>query len=362
MSTPHVQSETQELLQPLEPAGERAPLPLFEDWSPQMSTAECTGGDWTAPRRVASGKLPVHPGAMGIQFGQSVFEGCKAFWNGKDPALLFRIDEHYKRLVASCDRLRMPAPPEEIFLEAVLGQVKDSASWSSPFSSETLYIRPLVFGEDDHLMPVPSVRSTFVVLTAPLRLFPDKPLVLFAEREFSRAARGGLGHAKTSANYAHQYYPTWRAKEAGCDAVLWLDAETHDRIEEASTMNIFMVIGDELVTPSLQDTILDGITRRSVITLARERHGLTVVERPITLNEVAEAADVGTLEEVFVTSTALQIRPVSRVVDGERTIDFPEETPWADQLHQDLIAIQRGDADDKWGWISKVPVRGEARI
>ena len=354
MTTPQVQPETQ--------AAEKPSLPLFEDWSPQMGIAECAGGHWTPPRRVACGTLPVHPGAMGIQFGQSVFEGCKAFWNRTDPARLFRIDEHYRRLVASCDRLRMPAPPEEIFLEAVVGQVKDSASWSSPFSSETLYIRPLIFGQDHHLMPVPSARSTFLVLTAPLRLFPDKPLVLFAERKFSRAARGGLGHAKTSANYAHQYYPTWRAKEAGCDAVLWLDAENHTRIEEASTMNIFMVIGEELVTPSLQDTILSGITRRSVITLACERHGLKVVERPITLNEVAKAADVGTLEEVFVTSTALQIRPVSRVVDGERKIDFPEETPWTDQLHQDLIAIQRGDADDEWGWISKVPVRGEARI
>ena len=354
MTAPHVQSEIQ--------AAEKPSLPLFEDWSPQMGIAECAGSDWTPPRRVACGTLPVHPGAMGIQFGQSVFEGCKAFWNGTDPARLFRIDEHYRRLVASCDRLRMPAPPDQIFLQAVVGQVKDSASWSSPFSSDTLYIRPLVFGEDDHVMPVPSVRSTFLVLTAPLRSFPDRPLVLFAEREFSRAARGGLGHAKTSANYAHQYYPTWRAKEAGCDAVLWLDSETHDRIEEASTMNIFVVIGEELVTPSLQDTILAGITRRSVITLARERHGLKVVERPITLTEVARAVEVGTLKEVFTTSTALQIRPVSRVVDGERNIDFPEETPWTNQLHEDLIAIQRDDADDEWGWISKVPVGGSPRI
>ena len=121
-------------------------------------------------------------------------------------------------------------------------------------------------------------------------------------------------------------------------------------------MNIFMVIGEELVTPSLQDTILAGITRRSVITLARERHGLKVVERPITMNEVARAVEVGTLKEVFITSTALQMRPVSRIVDRERKIDFPEETPWMDRLHRDLIEIQRGDADDVWGWITKVPV------
>jgi len=339
-----------------QPMAEQPRRPLFEDWSPQMGIAECVGDDWTAPRRVACGKLPIHPGAMGIQFGQSVFEGCRAFWNGTDPARLFRIDEHYRRLVVSCDRLRMPVPPEQIFVEAVMSQLKDAASWSSPFSSETLYIRPVIFGEDDHMMPIPSTRTTFVVLTAPLRLFPGEPLVLFAEREYSRAAKGGLGHAKTSANYAHQYLPTWRAKEAGCDAVLWLDAETHERIEEASTMNIFMVIGEELVTPSLQDTILSGITRRSVITLARERHGLNVVERPITLTEVAEAIEDGTLTEAFTASTALQIRSIFRIVDGERNIDFPQETPWMNRLRGDLDAIQRGEADDEWGWITEVPV------
>ena len=123
-------------------------------------------------------------------------------------------------------------------------------------------------------------------------------------------------------------------------------------------MNIFMVIGEELVTPSLQDTILAGITRRSLITLARERHGLKVVERPITMTEVAKAVEVGTLKEAFTASTALQIRPISRIVDGDRNIDFPEETPLTNRLHQDLNAIQRGEADDPWGWISQVPVTG----
>ncbi|HIF08295.1 MAG TPA: branched-chain amino acid aminotransferase [Gemmatimonadetes bacterium] len=335
---------------------EPTPLPIFEDWSPQMGVAQCVGGDWTPTRRVPNGKLPIHPGAMGIQFAQSIFEGCRAFWDGSGPARLFRIDEHYQRLVASCARLRMPVPPAPLFLEAVVNQVKDSASWTSPFSSETLYIRPLIFGEDDHVMPVASVRTTFVVLTAPLRLFPQKPLVLFAEREFSRSAPGGLGHAKTAANYAHQYLPTWRAKEAGCDAVLWLDSSTHERIEEASTMNIFMVIGNDLVTPALEDTVLSGITRRSIIQLARERHGLDVVERTISLTEVIELVGAGNLKEAFTASTALQIRPISRIVDGERVIDFPAETPWTNQLRADLNAIQRGEADDEWGWITSVPV------
>jgi len=339
---------------------EKPPPPLFEDWSPQMTLAECVGGDWSRPRRVTCGALPVHPGAMALQFGQSVFEGCKAYWNGTDAARLFRIDDHYERFVASCERLRMPVPPRELFLAAIEEQVKDATSWSSPFSSETLYIRPIFWGEDPHVMPIPSVRSTLVVLTAPLRLFPDRPLILYAEREFSRAARGGLGCVKTAANYAHQYLPSERAKRAGCDAVLWLDAENHTRIEEASTMNLFLMIGDQLVTPALCDTILPGITRRSLLKLARERHGLEVAERSIELEEVASAAADGALKEVFIASTALQVRPVARIVDAERSIDFPAETPWTNRLRQDLIAIQRGEAEDPWGWIHSVPVTKEA--
>jgi branched-chain amino acid aminotransferase len=293
---------------------------------------------------------------MGLQFAQSVFEGCKAFWNAREAARLFRIDDHYIRLQASCDRLRMAVPPREVFAAAVESQVKDAASWSSPFSGETLYIRPLLFGSDHHLMPISSLRSTLVVLTAPLRDLPPRPLSLYAEREFSRAARGGLGHAKTAANYAHQFYPTERAQGARCDAVLWLDAETHTRIEEASTMNLFLVIGNRLVTPALEDTILAGITRRSVITLARDRFGLEVVERSIALEEVANAAADGSLKEVFMASTALGVRAVARIRDGERMIELPGETPWTERLRDALVGIQRGTADDTWGWIGTVPV------
>lgn len=335
---------------------EKSPPPLFEDWSPQMTLVECVGGSWSRPRRLACGALPIHPGAMALQFGQSVFEGCKAHWNRVDAARLFRIEDHYERFVASCERMRMPPPPRELFLAAIEEQVRDAASWSSPFSSETLYIRPVFWGEDPHVMPIPSERSTLVVLTAPLRVFPDKSLALYAEREFSRAAPGGLGCVKTGANYAHQYLPSERAKRAGCDAVLWLDAASHTQIEEASTMNLFLVFGDRLVTPALGDTILPGITRRSLIELARKRHGVEVVERAIGLEEVATAAADGTLKEVFIASTALQVRPIGRVVDGQRSIEFPAETPWTDRLRVDLVAIQRGEAEDSWGWIRSVSV------
>jgi branched-chain amino acid aminotransferase len=339
---------------------EKPPSPLFEDWSPQMTVAECVGGSWSRPRRVACGALPVHPGAMALQFGQSVFEGCKAHWNGTDAARLFRIEDHYERFVVSCERMRMPVPPRELFLTSVEEQVKDAASWSSPFPSETLYIRPVFWGEDPHVMPIPSGRATFVVLTAPLRVFPDRSLVLYAEHELSRAAPGGLGCVKTAANYAHQYLPSERARRAGCDAVLWLDAASHTQIEEASTMNLFLVLGDQLVTPALRDTILPGITRRSLIALARERHGIEVAERAVELEEVASAAADGTLKEVFIASTALQVRPIARIVDGDRSIEFPDETPWTDRLRHDLVAIQRGEADDPWGWIHSVPVTREA--
>jgi len=292
-----------------------------------MSVAECVGGVWSELRRVPSGELPIHPAAMGIQFGQSVFEGCKAHRDERGDALLFRMGDHHQRLVASCERLCIAPPPRELFDQAVNQQTADPESWSSPFSSDTLYMRPVLFGSGQHLMPLSSPDTTFVVLTAPLRLFPQKPLALFAEREYSRAAKGGLGYAKAAANYAHGYVPTRRAQEVGCDGVLWLDASTHSTIEEASTMNIFVEVGDEVLTPALSDTILAGITRDSVITLLRDKYGREVTEGTIALARIAEAAERGTLKEIFTASTALGLRSVARIVDGEQTIAEVEEFP-----------------------------------
>jgi branched-chain amino acid aminotransferase len=330
--------------------------PLFENWSPEMSLAECVDGVWSPPRTVPCGELSIHPGAMGIQFAQSVFEGCKAFWDGEGDALTFRLQDHHDRIAASCERLRMPLPPRELFLEAIESQVRRKSSWTVPFSSEVLYIRPVLYGDDAHVMPLPSVRNTFVVLTAPLRMFPGRRLSLFAERQFSRAAPGGLGAVKTAASYAHQYFPSLRAREAGCDAVLWMDAETHSYVEEASTMNLFAVLDGKLVTPPLGGTILPGITRRSVLALATERHGWEIVERRIALDELAAAAEAGALTEVFTASTALGMQTVGRIVDDGREIILPPETPRREALQADLLAIQRGEADDPYGWTTRVRV------
>lgn len=330
--------------------------PLFEDWSPRMSLVECENGAWSVPRLVPTAALPVHPAAMGIQFGQSVFEGCKAFRDAAGTAYTFRLPDHHERLVRSCERLCMPAPPGDVFLEAIEQLVRSSTSWTEPFSSDALYIRPVLYGEDHHVMPVPSARSTFVVLTAPLRLFPGSPLSLFAERKYSRAAHGGLGFAKTAANYAHQYLPTRRARDAGCDAVLWLDAERHASVEEASTMNIFLVLGDRLVTPELRDTILAGITRSSVIDLAREKLHLSIEERPFTVDDVAEGVRSGAVTEIFTASTALGVRPVARILDGDRNIVLPDERPSTIRLREELLGIQQGRSPDPRGWRKAIPI------
>jgi branched-chain amino acid aminotransferase len=293
---------------------------------------------------------------MGIQFGQSVFEGCKAFRDSTETAYTFRLPDHHERLVRSCERLCMPAPPGEVFIEAVEQLVRSRSSWTEPFASDALYIRPVLYGEDHHVMPLPSARSTFVVLTAPLRLFPGSPLALFAEKNYSRAAHGGLGFVKTAANYAHQYLPTRRAREAGCDAVLWLDAETHTSVEEASTMNIFLVHDGKLVTPELRDTILPGITRSSVIDLAREKLDLVVEERPFSVDEVAEGVQSGVITEIFTASTALGVRPVARILDGERNTILPAERPCTTRLREALLGIQQGRSPDPWGWRKALPV------
>lgn len=330
--------------------------PIFSGWSPMMAVADCADGQWSTCEVVPASATPVHPGAMAIQFGQSVFEGCRAHRHEHRGPLFFRLDDHHARLVASCERLCMPAPPRELFREALRAIVSRRSSWEQPFASATLYVRPIVFGTDDHVMPVLSSRYVFAVLTAPLRPFESPGLRLWVERRYSRAAPGGLGASKTAANYAHQLLPTARARAHGADAVLWLDCTRHAIVEEASTMNVFFVVSGRVITPALGDTVLAGITRRSVISLLAERVGVPIEQRDIEFDDLA-AGKAGTLEEVFCASTALGVQPIVELLDGERRI-APRGTGLAARVRRELLSIQHGAAPS--AWVTEMPFQAES--
>jgi branched-chain amino acid aminotransferase len=325
---------------------------IFRGWSPAMAVAECSDGHWGAGELVASGPVAMHPGAMAVQFGQSVFEGCRAHRHAERGALVFRLADHHARMVASCERLGMPAPPRALFEASVRAVVSRPESWDRPFASQALYIRPVVFGTDDHVMPVSSSRHVFAVLTAPLGAWDGDGLRLWVERRYSRAAPGGLGASKTAANYAHQLLPTQRARARGADAVLWLDCAAHAIVEEASTMNVFFVVSGRVITPALGDTVLAGITRRSALWILTERLGVPVEETAIEFDALV-AGRAGRLDEVFCASTALGVQPVVELIDGERRIwsAGPPASPatgLAARVRDELEAIQRGARAVPW--------------
>ena len=329
-------------------------LPIFEGWSPTMAWAQTVGGRWQLPLLRDCQPVVFHPGAMALQFGASVFEGNKAYREKKSEVNLFRIAEHYQRMKASAERLCLNCPTYEIFVNAIEKAVTLQSNWGAPFSSEWLYVRPVLLGLDDHIMPVVSEECAFYVLVAPIREFSPSTLTLSVAEHQHRATPGGLGAAKTAANYAHQFQATQQEKKRGSDAVLWLSPLDGKTIEEASTMNIFFHLNSGVVTPKLRDTVLAGITRRSVIDLLSGR-GIGVQERDVSIDEIKDAALSGDLKEAFVTSTALGVRTVDRIRIGQLEMGTSKDPSLSKALGVALKQVFSGkEVPGSSGWIRSV--------
>ncbi|WP_265705552.1 aminotransferase class IV [Verminephrobacter aporrectodeae] len=291
---------------------------------------------------------------MALQFGASVFEGNKAYRGNDVQAHLFRLSEHFDRLKASADRLCLICPSHKLFVSAIEQAVAQRENWSRPFSSEWLYVRPVLVGLDDHIMPVISQECAFYVLVAPIRTFDPVTLTLSVISHQHRATPGGLGAAKTAANYAHQFQATQQEKVRGSDAVLWLSPLDDCTIEEASTMNIFFHLKSGVITPGLRDTILAGITRRSAIELLSDR-GITVQERDISIEEIKDAAMSGDLREAFVTSTALGVRTVDCIRIGQLKLGTSLDPSLSQSLATELKQVFAGnDASKSSSWIRAI--------
>jgi branched-chain amino acid aminotransferase len=334
-------------------------LPVFESWSPYMALAEYDGEHWSQVEIKPHAPLNLAPGAMALQFGSSVFEGLKARRNAQGKGFMFRRDENYRRLHLSAERLCLPCPSQALFNQALEGLVGNTVNWTSPFASEWLYLRPVLYAMDDHLMPVVSQRVLFMVLAAPIRSFKPASLSLRVERLQHRAAPGGLGAAKTAANYAHQFQATHRAQRAGDQAVLWLSAKDGSTIEEASTMNVFFVFDTKVVTPRLSDSVLAGITRDTAIVLL-QKSGITVEERDITIDEVVVAVQAQQLGEMFVTSTALGVRTVDRLQFNGDSLPTSRDAKVSCELAKAISAIQAGGTDSQTAcWLTRVTLYEE---
>lgn len=303
-------------------------------------------------------ELRIDPAAICLHYGQSIFEGLKAYRGKGGESFLFRLDKSAERFANSARRLNMEPVPTELFERAIRSLVLAERSWIPDCPGSALYLRPTLIAVDPYLGVRPGNEYLFYVLAGPVGpYYPQgfNPVDILVETEDVRAVRGGLGEAKTGANYAHGLRAQQRAARLGFNQVLWLDAIERRFVEEVGTMNIFFLIDGELVTPPLSGTILPGITRDSVLALTRA-WGMKVSERPISIDEVIEAARTGKLEEAFGSGTAAVVSPVGKLSyrGTEHVINGGRSGPLALRLFDHLSRLQRGEIEDTFDWVERV--------
>ena len=307
-------------------------------------------GKWQTPEIKPYQALTLDPSASVFHYGQAVFEGMKAFKDDNKKVWLFRPEENFKRINLSAKRLQIPEFPESYFFEGLNTMLQLDQEWVRPGSGNSLYIRPFVFASQPSVQASASMEYTFMIICAPVKSYYSggEINVLIAE-EYSRAANGGVGYAKAAGNYAAQFYPTSEALKKGFQQIIWTDASTHECLEEAGTMNIFFKINGTLITSPTNDRILDGITRKSIIAIAKYED-IPVEERPIKISELKEAHKNGSLEEVFGTGTAVVVLPIHSFSHQETAYTLPKQTPLALKLKEKLVGIQYNASEDTFGW------------
>ena len=330
-------------------------IPFGKVFADHMFVADFDGKQWTNLEICPLHRIPLHPATMAWHYGQAIFEGMKAGINQDGMPLLFRPYDHARRLNISAQRMCMPEFPEELFVEALKELVWLDRQWIPRDEESALYIRPVMMATDEFVGVRSSDHFKLMIMNLPSGPYYPKPVSLFVEEKYMRAAEGGVGFAKAAGNYGASLYPTKLAKEKGYDQVMWMDAKEFKYVQEVGTMNIFFVLRDKVLTPDLHSgTILDGITRNSVMSILRERQ-IPVEERPVTMKEIAEAADRGELMEVFGTGTAAVIASVDRIGYHGRDIML-DAANWklSGMLKSEINGIRSGRVSDTHGWITPV--------
>ena len=330
-------------------------LSFGKTYSDHMFMADYQGGEWKNNRIVPFRDLQINPANATLHYGQSIFEGLKAHRTKQGEILIFRPDANARRMVKSAERMCMPPVPEELFLGAIDELVRLDSAWVPNKPGTSLYIRPLQFATDSYIRVRPSDTYSFIILTGPTGAYYSEPVRVKVEQYFTRAARGGVGAAKTAGNYASSLYPAKQVQDQGYHQLIWTDGETHEFIEEAGTMNIMFVINDTLLTPPTSDSILPGITRESVLTLARD-WGLAIEERPIKVTEVIETLERGTLTEAFGIGTATTISHIQTIGYEGHDYELPPiaSRKISNQLLDGITSIRLGEAEDRYGWMRRI--------
>lgn len=303
------------------------------------------------------GPISLMPAASVLHYGQSIFEGMKAFSHKSGKIALFRPQKNYERFLKGGRAVCLEVPPIDLFLKSIKELIKVDRRWVPSMQDTALYIRPFLFGSESFLGVRPAKDYTYMVILSPSGSYYAegvKPVSIWIEDQYVRATVGGLGDVKAGANYAASLRATVNAKEKGYSQVLWLDTK-HEYIEEVGTMNVFFVMKDEVITPSLSGSILDGVTRDSVITLLKDK-GLKVVERKISVDELLQSIEKNILTEAFGTGTAAVISPIGNF--NFKNINYKvanaETGRISREIKSEIYNIQRGVIEDKYGWVDLI--------
>ncbi|MBX2946993.1 MAG: branched-chain amino acid aminotransferase [Cyclobacteriaceae bacterium] len=330
-------------------------IPFGKIYTDHMFMADYKDGEWTNFRIIPYGHMPISPATPALHYGQAIFEGMKAYKGPDGEALVFRPQDNWKRMNISGERICMPSIPEELFMESLATLIDLDRAWIPDTEGSSLYIRPFMFSADEYIGIKPSDNFTFMIILCPVGSYYSTPVKVRIETHYTRAAQGGTGYAKAGGNYGAAIYPAKLAQAKGYHQLLWTDGKTHEYIEESGTMNVMFVIDDTLVTPALSDSILAGITRDSVLTMARS-WGMKVEERKVSVNELIEAIDAGRLKEAFGAGTAATIAHLELIGYNGKDYYLPpiESRTFSNKVFAELEGIKRGLKPDPFGWIVKM--------
>jgi len=327
-------------------------IPFGRVFADHCFIADYDNGEWTDLRIRPYGKMMFSPAMLALHYGQTIFEGMKAYRNDNGEVMMFRPMDNFARLNKSAERMCMPTIPESLMMDALKELIKLDKDWVPQRKDSSLYIRPFMFATDEFIGVKPSEKYRCVMFTCPVGPYYSTPLKVMVESHYTRAPKGGTGSAKNGGNYGGALYPAKLAQEKGYHQLLWTDAAEHKYIEESGTMNVMFQIGEKLVTPPTGDTILEGITRDSVLKLASSL-GINVEERRISIDEIVEAHDNNLLLDAFGVGTAATIAQIELIGYNGRDLVLPptQERKMSKLIAEQLTAIRYGEVEDKFDWM-----------
>ena len=321
---------------------------IFTD---HMFMADYEDGEWKNFQILPYGPIPMSPAISALHYGQAIFEGMKAYRLANGEISVFRANKNFERFNISADRMAMATIPEEIFMQGIAALINIDKGWVPNLENYSLYLRPFMFATEPSLGVKASNSYKFIVLASPSGPYYTKALKVKVETKYTRANDGGVGYAKTAGNYARSLYPFAQAQKEGFDQLIWTDANTHTLVEESGAANVMFVLDGKLITAAVGETILNGVTRDTIIELAKDR-GIEVEERKVTVAEIIAGAKDGTLTEAFACGTAATVTQIGEIgFEGElyKLSDASTRTV-SISIAKELNDIRYGITEDRFGW------------